>query len=89
LLFQSPEQLNDEKATQKSDVWSLGVITYLLCAQCFPFNGSIMRLSKSVMNEDPPEISKDEFSESLRGLIKEMLIKNPKDRPSIREILTR
>ena len=62
---------------------------YLLCAQRLPFMGSIKRITDSVMKEEPPEIPDEEFSQAIRDLIKDMLKKNPKERPSIREILTR
>ncbi len=69
-------------------MWSLGIILYLMAVFKFPFNGSIKKLTDAVLNSEPEEIS-SEYSENLRKLIKDLLIKDPKDRPSIRELYTR
>ncbi|XP_034109415.1 obscurin isoform X3 [Drosophila albomicans] len=40
LDFQPPEMLNDEPIFPQSDIWSLGVLTYLLLSGCSPFRGN-------------------------------------------------
>ena len=51
--------------------------------------GSVKKLSDSILNDEPEEIANVEFSQGIRDLIKYLLIKNPKNRPSIREVFTR
>jgi serine/threonine protein kinase len=36
-LFIAPEIINKERYGSKCDVWSLGVITYFLCSNTYPF----------------------------------------------------
>jgi hypothetical protein len=53
-----------------------------------PFMGSIKMLTDSILYSEPELIS-DLYSENLRNLIKDLIIKDPKNRPSIREVYTR
>ena len=38
--YMSPEQLKNEDCNQKIDIWSIGVIYFLLLTKKFPFIGS-------------------------------------------------
>ena len=69
-------------------MWSLGIILYLMTSFKFPFNGSITKLTEAILNSEPEPIL-DKYSENLRKLIKDLIIKDPKNRPSIREVYTR
>jgi serine/threonine protein kinase len=54
----------------------------------FPFNGSIKMLTDGILYSEAEPIS-DFYSENFRKLIKDLMTKYPKNRPSIREVYTR
>lgn len=83
----SPEIINNRPYSFKSDIWSLGVILYELCALRPPFTGSMLHMlalniSKGVYTPIP-----NQYSSGLNDLIKNMLDLNPDTRPDIHEIL--
>jgi serine/threonine protein kinase len=85
--YLSPEIINGAPYNCKSDIWSLGVLLYEMCALKMPFDAqSLPLLSLKILrcsyNPLPPNFSKD-----LRSLMSVMLSVNINKRPSINEIL--
>jgi|TARA_B110001450_G_scaffold175286_1_gene163699 NIMA (never in mitosis gene a)-related kinase len=39
----SPEMLKEERYDAKSDIWSLGILLYEMCALQHPFTGSTLK----------------------------------------------
>jgi serine/threonine protein kinase len=81
--YASPEIIKGEKYNgPTSDVWSCGIILYALLTGRLPFDDdNIRRLLvkvKSGIYEIPEFVT-----ESPRDLIKQMIIVNPQDRPSV------
>jgi len=72
----------------KQDVWAIGVIAYELCTFQLPFKGETSEASIYAIIKDPhtPIESKD-YSEELKYLISCMLIKDPEQRPSIKQLI--
>ena len=85
----APEVLN-ETYDEKCDIWSCGVILYVLLCGYPPFNGDtdieIMANVKSGKFQFPPE-EWDSISEDAKDLIKKMLTYEPSKRISAMQVL--
>lgn len=75
----------------KADIWALGVTLYALLHHQFPFDGPSPKILKvRILTTEPiyhPCKADDEKYTKLQELIKKLLEKNWKRRPSIEEIL--
>lgn len=72
---------------QKSDIWSLGCILYEMVTLRHAFDANSMKgLVLKILRGSYPAIP-SHYSQNLKDLIAEMLIKDPNKRPSIRKIL--
>lgn len=83
----SPEMI-DGRFSKQSDIWSIGIILYLMSTGYFPFNGNSV---EDVMNNiKQGRIKFDKLknvNKELKDLVKTMLIRDNKKRPSIDQIL--
>ena len=80
----APEVIQ-ERYNEKCDVWSCGVILYILLCGYPPFNGSSNHEIYNAIQFSRLSFNKDEWfeiSEDAINLIKLMLDKNPDNRPS-------
>jgi len=78
------------KYTEKCDVWSCGVILYILLCGEPPFNGQsdkeiMENVAKGVYGFDTPEWA--EVSDAAQQLIRNMLKKDPEERYSAKQVL--
>ena len=68
---------------QKSDIWSLGCILYEMTTLKHAFDSNSMKgLVLKILRGTYPRIP-EHYSENLRSLIADMLIKDPAKRPSV------
>ena len=91
-LYSSPEQLQGQKVTPKSDVYSLGVTLYQAATGEPPFSGGtpIEVASQHVSKAPtPPRERGADMSEDLEVLILDCLAKQADDRPTVEEARTR
>jgi NIMA (never in mitosis gene a)-related kinase len=85
--FASPEIWNDKPYDYKCDIWSVGCIIYEMASLHVPFRGTSMQnLYQNVLRGIYQQIPMN-YSDKLRKIIKQILVVNPKNRPSSAELL--
>ena len=85
--YASPEIWNDHPYDYKCDIWSTGCIIYEMASLKMPFRGTSMQmLYNNVMKGDFDPIP-SRYSKDLMEIIKLILIKNPRQRPSAEDLL--
>ena len=84
----SPEIVQNEPYSFKSDIWSLGVLLYELIALKFPFDASSLpKLMIKIMKGQYMKLKDKNFSPELTNLVDKILNVDPTKRPGIKEIL--
>ena len=89
-LYMAPEVYDSAWYDYKADIWSLGITFFQLITFNDPFKGnSPVGLYKNII-EDKKNMSinanNNYYSQELIDIVKKMMTKNPKERPSIDEI---
>jgi NIMA (never in mitosis gene a)-related kinase len=87
--YLSPEIVKNSPYSFKTDVWSLGVLLYQMCALKMPFDAdSLPNLSKKILKAEYKDIP-NIYSKNLKDLISSLLQIEPKNRPTVKEILSK
>ncbi|KAF4086713.1 hypothetical protein AMELA_G00087490 [Ameiurus melas] len=89
--YVAPEILNYEPITTATDLWSIGVITYMLITGESPFAGEDKQqtfLNVSQVNVDYSKEAFSRVSELAVHFIQKLLVKAPEDRPSAADCLS-
>ena len=85
--YASPEVWKDQPYDIKSDIWSLGCVTFEMLTLRPPFRAENMdKLYNKVIKGEYGKIS-DRYSDDIKEIIKLLLKVNPKERPSCAQIL--
>ena len=85
--YLSPEIIQSQPYSFKSDIWSLGVLLYEMCALQPPFNAqSLHMLAQKIITGKYADVP-SHFSKNIPYLLGVMLNKDPAKRPSINQIL--
>lgn len=87
--YLSPEIIENKPYNFASDIWSLGVVLYELCTLKPPFNAEnlkylALKIIKGVYVPIPSQYSKD-----MRKLIESLLKKDPAQRPTVNDVLSK
>lgn len=87
--YMAPEMLLHKKYSGEAvDVWSLGVIFYTLLLGEMPFEeDSEIDTKVKITTEEPRYLGADTLNPSCLELLRSMLQKDPKKRPSLTEIM--
>jgi len=81
--YMAPEQVHGEKADQRSDMFSFGVVFYEMLTGQRPFRGQHeSAITYSIVNEepDPITVTKPSLPAYLQPIIDKLLAKNPDER---------
>ncbi|XP_073519271.1 testis-specific serine/threonine-protein kinase 6 [Phyllobates terribilis] len=82
--YASPEvQQGVPYEPRKSDIWSLGVILYVMVTGILPFNQTNLNTLSKIQQTEVVFPRAVEVEEKCKSLIKEILQYNPNDRPDI------
>jgi eukaryotic-like serine/threonine-protein kinase len=80
LAYMAPEQLRGERATARSDVWSLGVMLYELACGQRPYSGdTTFTLSSSILSDSPRPLPA-RVAPGLKKVVMRCLAKDPAER---------
>ncbi|XP_064647806.1 serine/threonine-protein kinase 17A-like [Lineus longissimus] len=88
--YVAPEILSYEPIQETTDMWSVGVLAYVMLTGHAPFQGETKQetfLNISQINYDFPDELFGNISEKSQDFIRRLLQKEPEDRPSARECL--
>lgn len=87
--YMAPEVLN-ENYTMQADLWSCGVVLYIILSGTYPFPGSNQDQIKSKIRAGPPDMKSrawEKISGAAKDCIQKLLNPDPAHRPTAEEIL--
>ncbi|OHT03225.1 CAMK family protein kinase [Tritrichomonas foetus] len=86
--YASPEVIKGEGYYQKADIWSLGVLLYLMTTGVFPFYDANLNKLFNLVMKKPLDFPSDlQISDELKDLLNGMLDKNAETRMSINDVI--
>lgn len=82
-LYMSPEQCQGSPIDNRSDIYSLGVLTYEMLSQETPFKGDFYQLVDKHTNMTAPSLreKRRDLPKGIDRVVMSALAKNPADRP--------
>jgi serine/threonine protein kinase len=87
LMYAAPELFSSGRYhTQKSDIWSLGIVLYAMATASFPFNGRTDRQIVQQISRAALKYPRG-MNAQVEALVRRMTKVNPNERPTIDEVL--
>ena len=88
----APELIEQKSFNHKADIWSCGIIAYILLYSMPPFKGDNdekirEKIKTSSMNVPMDDDYWKDATEGCRAFVKKLLAHNPDDRPNARDLL--
>ena len=84
-LFASPEQVQDESSDQRTDIYSIGALAFLLLTGRAPFSGDTMLdVVDAILEEELPslrKIARRPFPQAVEHFVASLLARDRADRP--------
>ncbi|XP_061526432.1 dual specificity mitogen-activated protein kinase kinase 5 isoform X3 [Phycodurus eques] len=95
--YMAPERISGEQYGIHADVWSVGISFMELALGMFPYpqiqknQGSLMplQLLQCIVDEDPPVLPAEQFSETFVHFITQCMKRLPKERPAPNNLMRR
>ena len=91
ISYVAPEVLKQKYYGREVDIWSIGIITYLLLCGCLPFDDekSEKEIARQTIEDPVPYYPKlwKKLSEEAKSFVEGCLKKNPDERMSIKDVL--
>lgn len=90
VAYMSPEHFTTRKLSEKSDMFSFGIIMYELLTGRYPFQKDSLRMLANSILTSKPDFTVGErlrISKGLKSICRACLSKSPSDRPAAAEIL--
>ena len=87
--YMAPEifEKNKKGYSFEVDIWSVGIIMYQLLTGKLIFDGNKEEIPNKILRFQPEDLDVSELSDVAANLIKQILVKNPRKRPGINQIL--
>jgi serine/threonine protein kinase len=84
-LYMSPEQCRGEKLGPRSDIYSLGVISYQMLSGDTPFSGDYSQVMKAHKETEPPPLQAAKIPRKVKKTVMAALSKDSEQRPETAE----
>ena len=85
--YMSPEQIHENAYDEKTDIWSTGCVIYELVSLIPPFTAkNHLALAQKIIDGKIDRIP-ERYSEDLQQVIQSMLQVDPKNRPTVEDLI--